>query len=215
MVTSVGPTTLLHSLEGLIDKLDFQNLTHHCTVYGGMMGSPASTAANLHYYPVWNEAAEQYLRNVLERPGSGGDAPSGFPTPIFESSWTMSTLLASGYTIEDFPTEDTQNIIVYLQQALETQDGLLGFAPDFVPDADDTARALLALSQLGVQIDPFSLVKYFEAPDHFQTYKLDRDPSFSANANTLLALPKAPNRTEFVSQIEKNSQIPSLLLEEW
>jgi hypothetical protein len=203
MVTSRQQTTLLHSLEGLIGKVDFQNLKHHCTVYGGMMGSPASTAAYLLYSPVWDEAAEQYLRNVLKRPESGGGAPSGFPTPIFESSWTISTLLASGYTIDDFPTDDTQNITIYLQQAFETQHGLLGFALGFVPDADDTARSLLALSQLGVQIDPSSLVKYFEAPDHFQTYKLERDPSFSANANTLLALLKTPNRTDFVSQIEK------------
>lgn len=203
MITSRKQTTLLHSLEGLIGKVDFQNVKHHCTLYGGMMGSPASTAAYLLHSPVWDEAAEQYLRNVLNRPGSGGGAPSGFPTLIFESCWTISTLLTSGYTIDDFPTEDTQNITIYLQQAFKTQHGLLGFALGFVPDADDTARSLLALSQLGVQIDPSSLVKHFEASDHFQTYNFERDPSFSANANTLLALLKAPNRTDFVSQIGK------------
>ncbi|KAE8137311.1 hypothetical protein BDV38DRAFT_293075 [Aspergillus pseudotamarii] len=192
MVISKQQTTLLHSLEGLIGKVDFEKLKHHCTEYGGMMGSPASTAAYLIYSPVWDEAAEKYLHNVVERCGSCGGVPSGFPTPVFETSWTISTLLASAIT-------------TYLQRLFEKQHGLLGFAPGFVPDADDTARSLLALSYLKVPMDPSSLVRYFEAPRHFQTYKLERNPSFSANANTLLALLQSSCPATYVPQIEKTA----------
>ncbi|OGM45785.1 hypothetical protein ABOM_005479 [Aspergillus bombycis] len=205
MVISKQQTTLLHSLEGLIGKVEFETLKHHCTKYGGMMGSPASTAAYLMHSPVWDETAERYLRNVVEKCGSCGGVPSGFPTPIFESSWTISTLLGSGYAIEDFAREDIQAITTYLQKLFEKQHGLLGFAPGFVPDADDTARSLLALSYLKVPMDPSSLVDYFEAPRHFQTYKLERNPSFSANANTLLALLRSPSPAAYIPQIEKTA----------
>ncbi|KAE8347407.1 hypothetical protein BDV24DRAFT_157699 [Aspergillus arachidicola] len=205
MVISKQQTTLLHSLEGLIGKVDFEKLKHHCTEYGGMMGSPASTAAYLIHSSVWDEAAEKYLRNVVERCGSCGGVPSGFPTPVFETSWTISTLLASGYAIEDFAREGIETITTYLQRLFEKQHGLLGFAPGFVPDADDTARSLLALSHLKVPMDPSALVGYFEAPRHFQTYKLERNPSFSANANTLLALLRSSSPATYIPQIEKTA----------
>lgn len=200
MVTSKYQTTMLHSLEGLIGKVDFGKLRHHCTADGGMMGSPASTAAYLIHSPVWDDAAEQYLKHVIQ---NCEGVPSAFPTPIFETSWTISTLLASGYAIDDFPCDDIRRISSYLQQHLERQHGLLGFAPTLVPDADDTARSYFALSYLKTDMDPAPMVKYFEASEHFQTYKLERNPSFSANANILLCLLRAANPSAFASQIEK------------
>ncbi|KAE8381388.1 hypothetical protein BDV26DRAFT_84454 [Aspergillus bertholletiae] len=205
MITSKLQTTLLHSLEGLIGNVDFDKLKHHCTEYGGMMWSPASTAAYLIHSPEWDEAAENYFHNVVERCGSCGGVPSGFPTSAFEASWTVSTLLASGYAIEDFANEGIQAITTYLQCLFEKQHGLLGFAPGFVPDADDTARSLLALSYLNAPVDSSSLVSYFEAPRHFQTYKLERNPSFSANANTLLALLRSPSPAAYIPQTEKTA----------
>lgn len=84
-------TTLLHSLEALIGKIDFDQISHRKT-FGSMMASPASTAAYLMNVSVWDEEAEFYLRRVVaEGPGKGnGAVPSVFPTPIFESSWVCS-----------------------------------------------------------------------------------------------------------------------------
>ncbi|KAJ5722104.1 Ent-kaurene synthase [Penicillium malachiteum] len=206
MVTSECQTTFLHSLEGLIGHVKFEDLRHHCTSFGGMLGSPASTAAYLIHSSSWDENAELYLRNVIEKSGSHGAVPSAFPTPIFEISWTVSTLLGSGFSMSDFIDCGIKDITAYLNQLLTEQHGLVGFAPKFVPDADDTARSLLALSYLGIRIELNSLVEYFEAPNHFQTYKLERNPSFSANANTLLALLKAPNVSVYVPQIEKTTR---------
>lgn len=81
-------TTLLHSLEAFIGKIDFDQVGHHKTS-GSMMASPAATAAYLMNISTWDEEAELYLRKVI-RDGAGkgnGAVPSVFPTPIFESSW--------------------------------------------------------------------------------------------------------------------------------
>ncbi|KAK1138447.1 hypothetical protein N8T08_002503 [Aspergillus melleus] len=203
MVTGKHQTTLLHSLEGLIGKVDFDQLAHHCTSYGGMLGSPASTAAYLIHSTHWDNAAEQYLRNVIRSYGSSGGVPSAFPAPVFETSWIISTLLSNGFTVGDFNSTVLKTIDRYLMHLFETQQGLLGFAPGFVADADDTARAFLAITLLGSKVSPSALVKHFEASNHFQTYKLERNPSFSANANILIALLQTPDPGIYTTQIEK------------
>lgn len=81
-------STLLHSLEALIGKIDFDRMRHR-KIFGSMMASPASTAAYLMNTKLWDEEAEMYLRKVINRgPGKrNGAVPSAFPTPIFEVSW--------------------------------------------------------------------------------------------------------------------------------
>lgn len=80
-------STLHHSLEALIGHIDFDRVGHCRDQNGSMMGSPASTAAYLMQASVWDDKAEQYLRNVLQRaPGNVG-VPSAWPTTIFETAW--------------------------------------------------------------------------------------------------------------------------------
>ena len=81
-------STLLHSLEAFIGKIDFDGLSHH-KVSGSMMCSPASTAAYLMNSSCWDEEAEQYLSRVVSHgcKNKEGGVPSAFPTPIFELTW--------------------------------------------------------------------------------------------------------------------------------
>lgn len=93
MLYSSDPTSLLHSLEGFIGKIDFDRLSHHLR-FGSMMGSPASTVAYMMYSSTWDDEAELYIRKVIaegEGNGSGG-LPSAFPIPIFESTWVRQNL---------------------------------------------------------------------------------------------------------------------------
>jgi len=83
-------TTLVHSLEAFVGKIDFDRVRHH-QVDGSMMSSPAATAAYLIYASSWDSTAEGYLRKVLQRGrgnGSGG-FPSAFPTTNFELTWVL------------------------------------------------------------------------------------------------------------------------------
>lgn len=88
LLYGTSETTLLHSLEALIGKIDFDRLRHR-KINGSMMASPASTAAYLMNVSSWDEEAEFFLRRaVLDGSGKGnGAVPSVFPTPIFEASW--------------------------------------------------------------------------------------------------------------------------------
>lgn len=88
LLYGTAETTLLHSLEAFVGKIDFNRIRHR-KVAGSMMASPASTAAYLMNVSSWDDDAESYLREVV-REGSGkgnGAVPSVFPTPIFEISW--------------------------------------------------------------------------------------------------------------------------------
>ena len=81
-------SALIHSLEAFAGTIDFNKVAHH-KVYGGMMGSPAATAAYLIYSSSWDDEAENYLRDVVSA-GSGkknGSVPTAWPTPFFEISW--------------------------------------------------------------------------------------------------------------------------------
>ena len=81
-------SALIHSLEAFAGEINFDKVAHH-KAHGGMMGSPASTAAYLIYSSSWDDEAENYLRNAISA-GSGkgnGSVPDVWPTPIYEISW--------------------------------------------------------------------------------------------------------------------------------
>lgn len=81
-------STVFHSLEAFMDKVDFDRISHHATL-GSMMGSPSSTSAYLMKASRWDDEAEAYLRHVIQYgPGRGsGGVPSAYPSTYFEFSW--------------------------------------------------------------------------------------------------------------------------------
>ena len=81
-------TTLLHSLEAFIGKIDFDRVQHQKT-NGGMMFSPSSTAAYLMKSSTWDIEAEKYIRSAIQH-GSGhgnGGVAGAYPTNFFEVTW--------------------------------------------------------------------------------------------------------------------------------
>ena len=122
-------TTLIHSLEAFIGKIDFDKVHHHLDEHGSMMGSPSATAAYLMQTSQWNESAETYLRRVvtLGSGKGGGGVPSAFPSGIFETAWITSTLLKAGLTPDALGREELGKIAAFLQSQLVSQGGLVGF----------------------------------------------------------------------------------------
>ena len=80
--------TVVHSLEGLIGRVDFNRLKHRKS-FGSMMASPSSTVAYLLNCNIWDDESEAYLRRTIEHgqgQGSGG-VPSAYPSTYFEATW--------------------------------------------------------------------------------------------------------------------------------
>ncbi|KAM7197579.1 ent-kaurene synthase [Rhypophila sp. PSN 637] len=205
-------STVLHSLEAFVDmdsehKVDFDKIVHHKRL-GSMMGSPASTAAYLMNVSRWDDEAEGYLTYVVKnepRRGDGG-VPSAYPSTYFEFSWVLSTLLTSGFSLASLESPALSKMVHVLSRALENEGGSIGFAPHFLADVDDTAKAITCLAILEKDTDPAKMIEIFEGETHFKTYLNERNPSFSANCNALLALLHQRNPQKFAAQINKAIQ---------
>ncbi|KAJ8132166.1 hypothetical protein O1611_g1462 [Lasiodiplodia mahajangana] len=201
-------TTLLHSLEAFVGKIDFDRVTHHIDKYGSIMASPAATAAYLMCSSTWNETAERYLHHVVMH-GSGkggGGVPSAFPTSTFETSWIVSTLMKTSVASMLLNQSCINTIRCYLQSQLDSHQGVVGWDSDVLADADDTAKTILSLNLLNVATSPAAMVTEFRVNKHFQTYKYERNASLSTNCNVLDALLHAPDPAEYTSQIVELAQ---------
>ncbi|KAL8713321.1 MAG: hypothetical protein Q9220_002520 [cf. Caloplaca sp. 1 TL-2023] len=199
--------TLLHSLEAFIGMIDFDQVKHHKR-HGSMMNSPSSTAAYLMYSSTWDDEAEDYLDRVVSalRDQHSGGVPSAYPTSTFMIAWATSSLLSSGFETSRLGGADITRIANYLEEQLAAGQGLVGFAPGVLEDADDTARAIISLRLLGRQFSPDGMIKQFENGNHFKTYSSERNPSFSANCNILIALTYASHPTQYATAISKATQ---------
>ncbi|KAI6355127.1 hypothetical protein MCOR25_008332 [Pyricularia grisea] len=194
--------TALHSLEAFMGQIDYTKVAHH-KVGGAIMASPSSTAAYLIGLPgsAWDDEAENYLAAVLKT-RDGTSVPSAFPSTNFEFSWVLSTLLQAGFSAKQLGPSVTK-IGQMLTEALETGHGVVGFAPTIMADVDDTAKTLSAINHLGIPRSAAKMIENFETKTHFRTYPSERDSSFSANCNVLLALLHQPEPAESVDQISK------------
>ena len=83
-----NPESILHSLESFIGLVDFDRLGVQLRE-GGMMGSPASTAAYLMNASNWDKAAEGYLKEAVDngRRIADGMVTTVFPMSTFEFAW--------------------------------------------------------------------------------------------------------------------------------
>ncbi|KAE8408331.1 terpene synthase family protein [Aspergillus pseudonomiae] len=197
------PTTLTHSLEAFIGIIDFDQVRHRLD-FGSMLASPSSTAAYLIAASQWDEAAEAYLRAAVEH-GTGqglGAVPSAFPTTIFEVVWVTSTLLQYQVMLGDTGQQCVQIIAQYLKDVYEHQNGVFGWVPTLIADADDTARSILTLNLVGYPAQPQQLIAQFRNGDHFRTYPQERDPSISTNCNVLVALLHTAEPRQYLDEIQ-------------
>jgi hypothetical protein len=112
-------------------------------------------------------------------------------------------MLSAVVDAEDLDPESIASIVAFLQNALELNNGTVGFAPGLISDADDTARTLMTLQLLGETPDYRPMIERFEAKDHFRTYDFERDPSFSANCNVLIALLYLEDVDQYLEEVSK------------
>lgn len=112
------------------------------------------------------------------------------------------------------PTEGLFGILYVLTSLFDHTKGPFSLvaAPGMEADVDDTAKTILALSLLGHPTSHQGLISTFECETHFRTYRRERNPSLSANCNTLVSILGQPNVSDLSSQIIK---IASFLDRTW
>ncbi|RAH55298.1 ent-kaurene synthase [Aspergillus piperis CBS 112811] len=201
-----GPCSIpLFSLEGFVRQLEWNKLGSLVTS-AGITASPASAAAYLIYSPTWSDECEAYLRHIVSQGQGKGNGGAGgvYPLEVFEPCWVLSTLLESGFTVDNLGTENVGDLIELIHRSMPH--GVAGATNTFLPDADDTARALMVLNNNGYEVSHANLIKNFEGEDCFETFD-DRMPqrvtSVSVNGNVLNCLLSSPDPSAYTPQIEK------------
>jgi halimadienyl-diphosphate synthase len=190
--------TVVHSLEFLGERADITRLGEAQGVHGAIGNSPAATAFYLGQTHLDDARALSYLESCLDHSG-GATAPVLHPCETFELLWAAYHLFLGGAATQRLlrPLE-RQQLLAAVRQAG------VSLSPTFpIPDADDTAVALLLLHDLGEQVDP-RVLKGFEAADgSFVSFPYERHSSVGVNAHVLHALARVPGYPEADLAIER------------
>jgi halimadienyl-diphosphate synthase len=180
--------TVVHSLEFLGDNADIASLKGAQGQNGAIGNSPAATAFFLNRTQEENPSALDYLESVLDHAG-GATAPVLHPCETFELLWAAYHLFLGGAATQSLlqPEERRQ-----LRHALRHKGGV-SLSPTFpIPDADDTAVALLLLYDLGESVDPSVLNAFAASDGSFVSFPYERHSSVGVNAHVLHALARVP-----------------------
>jgi halimadienyl-diphosphate synthase len=176
-------TTVVHSLEFLGDAVDPTRLRGAQATNGSIGNSPAATAFFLQQFE--SAEADAYLANCLNRI-DGATVPVLHPCETFELLWAAYHLFLAGVPAERLLTLDE---LAHLGASLAT--GGVSLSPTFpIPDADDTAVALLLLDDLGLHADPSVLTTFEDRSGTFVSFPYERHSSVGVNVHVLHALAK-------------------------
>ncbi|HEY0583474.1 MAG TPA: hypothetical protein VGE94_14915, partial [Chloroflexota bacterium] len=179
--------TVVHSLEFLGGQADLSGLRNAQGENGAIGNSPAATAYFLRQTGSNDKNALRYLEACLGRTG-GAMAPVLHPCETFELLWAAYHLFLGGA-----PTERLLRPEERARLSRDLQGAGVSLSPTFpIPDADDTAVALLLLRDLGQTVNP-RVLKAFEARDgSFVSFPYERHSSVGVNVHVLHALARVP-----------------------
>ncbi|MGI9147543.1 MAG: hypothetical protein ACR2IK_13480 [Chloroflexota bacterium] len=178
-------TTVVHSLEFLGADADVHGLHKAQGDNGALGNSPAATAFFLSRSG--DQRALAYLVSCLDRDG-GATAPVLHPCETFEVLWAAYHLLLGGAPARRLLSSAERDSLL---QSLGR--GGVSLSPTFpIPDADDTAVALLLLHELGEQVDPGVLQGFASGDGSFVSFPYERHSSVGVNVHVLHALVKVP-----------------------
>ncbi|MFE0774196.1 prenyltransferase/squalene oxidase repeat-containing protein [Streptomyces sp. NPDC058861] len=171
------PGKLHHTFEGIAPYLSGDAVD----AADGLLGSsPAATAAWLATRPAdaRSERASAALSVVARR--YGGLFPEAAPIRVFERLWVTAALAGTGV-----PSACRAAVRTWAHNIYDPA-GVRG-APGLLPDADDTAMAVLVTALTGVPRDPAPLAAFW-AGTHYRCYLGEDTGSLTANAHALRAL---------------------------
>ncbi|MFF7115520.1 prenyltransferase/squalene oxidase repeat-containing protein [Streptomyces albogriseolus] len=172
-----APLKLHHTFEGV-----FRHVPQSAVpAPDGLLGSsPAATAAWLATSPSSGQSTKAVteLRTVARR--YGGLFPEAAPLKAVERLWVAAALAGPG-----LPPACTATVRAWIYDIYDTA-GVRG-APGLMPDADDTAMAVLVAALVGEPRDLAPLAVFWSGT-HFDCYVGEDTGSVTANAHALQAL---------------------------
>ncbi len=177
--------TIVHSLEFLGEQADVSGLRAAQGINGSIGNSPAATA--FYYSQTKDPKALSYLHDCMDQSG-GAKVPVLYPCENYELLWSAYHLYLAGVPVSSLLNEQQT---MMLKNALNN--GGVSLSPSFpIPDADDTAVALLFLHELGQSPDP-KILEYYATPDgHFASFQYERHSSVGVSLHVLHALLRVP-----------------------
>ena len=113
--------------------------------------------------------------------------------------------MEAGLGLHTYDGAPRKLVLDIIDEARSMNGGLVGFSnlsfdvkhricvneqlgPGIEPDLDDSAKASIILSLSGELGFSEDIVRSFDAPKALKTYRIERDPSISANCNALLSM---------------------------
>ncbi|XP_043698182.1 ent-copalyl diphosphate synthase 1-like [Telopea speciosissima] len=154
----IMPTTLLHSLEGMVG-LDWEKLMKLQSENGSFLFSPASTAYALMETKDVN--CLMYLKKAVEK--FNGGVPNVYPIDLFEHIWSVDRLERLGIS-RHFQSE-IQECLSYVHRYW-TEDGICWARNSAVHDIDDTAMGFRLLRLHGYEVSP-DVFEHFQKGSEF------------------------------------------------
>ena len=189
--------TVVHSLEFLGQQAHLPGLRAAQGSNGALGNSPAATAFFLSQTD--DQRARAYRERCLDHTG-GATAPVLHPCDTFELLWAAYHLFLAGVPTQRLLRPDER---LHLQTWL--RQGGVSLSPSFpIPDADDTAVALLLLHDLGEPVDPSVLAAFRGADGAFVSFPYERHSSVGVNIHvlhTLAAVPGYPDAEQAIDHV--------------
>lgn len=141
-----------------------------------------------------------------------------------------STLLEAGLGTQTYGGAPRELVLGIIDEVRDVNGGLLGFSnssfnpkhricvnehlgPGIEPDLDDSAKASIILSLSGKPGFSEDIVERFDAPKALKTYRIERDPSISANCNALFSI--VLDKSDYPSKGTIIEKIVSFICDSW
>nr|XP_010918399.1 ent-copalyl diphosphate synthase 1, chloroplastic isoform X2 [Elaeis guineensis] len=207
------PTTLLHSLEGMLD-LDWEKLLALQCLDGSFLFSPASTAYAL--MQTSNERCLKYLQKIVER--FNGGVPNVYPVDLFEHMWAVDRLERLG--ISRYFEPEIKQCLDYVYRYW-TEEGICWARNSRVHDVDDTAMGfrLLRLHGYHMSTDVF---RHFKKEDDFFCFAGQSNQAvtgmYNLNRASQVAFPGEKileQAKDFSYKFLREKQASNQLLDKW
>lgn len=172
------------SLEFVQDKLDAEKALQ-LRVSNGSLGD--SVAATAHHARVTRDpTSHAFLRRIVDTYG-----PSNIPYAegnLWGPIWVLYNLEIAG--LLPLLREQAQPHLEHIRAHVHDE-GVSWSSYVKYGDGDDTAIAFYVLDRAGFSID-WDLLRQYELPEGFLTFRVESHPSTSTNANVLSAIAKQP-----------------------